>query len=161
VVYPKAEDAAEPGSRKGPHKIEKPAAEATTAGLFHIWEEEKVNMLSEETESHPYEPNGKRFVIQTLCRVIAQAQSWGEVMIGCEALENSLRIAKEIEGASLRGPSQATAALGHLKELGKEIREHNGKSDVAADSNAQRAADSAVSRDRTGKSDGANRSPSA
>jgi hypothetical protein len=142
-------------SRKAPQKIEKPAAEATTAGFFHIWEEEKVNMLSEETESHHNGPNGKRFVIQTLCRVIAQAQSWDEVMIGCEALENSLRIAKEIEGESLRGPSQAAAALGHLKELGKEIREQNGKSDVAADSNAPRAADSSVSRDRSGKSDGA------
>jgi len=29
-------------------------------------------MLSEGIqESHPYEPNGKRFVIQTLCRVVA------------------------------------------------------------------------------------------
>jgi hypothetical protein len=126
-----------------------------TVGFFHIWEEEEVNMLSEETESHPYELNGKRFVIQTLCRVIAQAQSWDEVIIGCEALENSLRIAKEIEGESLHEPSQAAAALGHLKELGKEIREQNGKSDVPADSNAPRAADSAVSRDRSGKSDGA------
>lgn len=124
-----AEDAAERVSRKAPQKIEKPAAEATTAGLFHIWEEEKVNMLSEETESHPYEPNGKRFVIQTLCRVIAQAQSWDEVMIGCEALENSLRIAKQIEGESLREPAQVAAALGHLKDLGREIREHNGKGD--------------------------------
>jgi len=126
-----------------------------TAGLFQVWEEEKVNMLSEETESHHYEPNGKRFVTQTLCRVIAQAQSWDEVMIGCEALENSLRIAKLIEGESLLGPSQAAAALGHLKELGKGIRGQNGKSDVAAASNVPRAADSAVSRDRTGKSDGA------
>jgi hypothetical protein len=142
-------------SRKAPQKIKKSAAEATTAGFFHIWEEEKGNMLSEETESHPYEPDGKRFVIQTLCRVIAQAQSWDEVMIGCEALENGLRIAKLIEGESLRGPSQAAAALGHLKELGKEIRDQNGKSDVAADSNAPRAPDSAVSRDRSGKSDGA------
>jgi hypothetical protein len=89
-------------------------------------------MSLEGTESHPYEPNGKRFVIQTLCRAIAQAQSWDEVMSGCEALAISLRIAKEIEGESLRKPAQVAAALGHLKELGREIRENNGKSDGAA-----------------------------
>ncbi|HZF39492.1 MAG TPA: hypothetical protein VE715_11740 [Blastocatellia bacterium] len=86
-------------------------------------------MPSEGTESHPYEPNGKRFVVQTICDAIAQAQSWDEVMSCCEALANSLRIAKEIEGEAPRGPSQAAAALGHLKELGREIRENNGKSD--------------------------------
>ena len=91
-----------------------------------------MNMLSEGTESHPFESNGKRFVIQTLCRAIAQAQSWDEVMSGCKALANSLRIANETEGEVLRGPSQAATALGHLKELGQEIRKHNGKSDGAA-----------------------------
>jgi hypothetical protein len=74
-------------------------------------------------ESHPYEPNGKRFVVQTLCRVISQAQSWDEVMIGCEALANALRISKGIESEALRVDSQAVAALGQLKELGREIRE--------------------------------------
>jgi hypothetical protein len=74
-------------------------------------------------ESNPYGPNGKRFVVQTLCRAISQAQSWDEVMIGCEALANALRISKEVEGAALRVDSQAVAALGQLKELGREIRE--------------------------------------
>jgi hypothetical protein len=89
-------------------------------------------MLSEGTESRPYEPNGKRLVIQTLCRAIAQARSWDEVMSGCEALANCLRIVNEIESEAPREPTQAAAALGQLKELGREIREHNGKSDVAA-----------------------------
>src|SRR5262245_37866338 len=97
-------------------------------------------MLSEEMGSRLYDPNGKRFVIRTLCRGIAQAQSWDEVMSGCEALANILRIAKEIEDEALSGPPQAAAALGHLKELGQEIREHNGKSDGAANSNVPRAA---------------------
>ncbi|MBO0726958.1 MAG: hypothetical protein J2P52_15245 [Blastocatellia bacterium] len=112
-------------------------------------------MLSEEMEPRPYDPNGKRFVIQTICRVIAQAQSWDEVMIGCEALANSMRIVTEADDEALTGASQSTAALGHLKDLGREIREHNGKSNVAANSNAPPAADSAVSRGRNGKSDGA------
>jgi hypothetical protein len=119
---------------------------------------EKVNMLSEETESHSYEPNGKRFVIQTLCGAIAQAQSWEEVMTGCEALANSLRIAKEVENRTPRESPQASAALGHLKELGREIREQNGKSDGSANSNAPRVADSAMSREHGGKSDGAAKS---
>jgi hypothetical protein len=89
-------------------------------------------MLSAGTESHPFEPNRKRFVIQTICGAIAQAQSWDEVMSGCEALANSLRILKEIEGEALSESSQAVAAIGHLKELGREIRENNGKSDGAA-----------------------------
>lgn len=89
-------------------------------------------MPSEETESHAHELNEKRFVIHTLCHVIAQAQSWDEVVIGCEALANSLRIAKEIEGETSHGHFQAGAALGHLKALGQEIREHNGKSDASA-----------------------------
>jgi|SRR5215813_14878724 len=117
--------------------------------------EENVDMLSEETESRPYDSNGKRFVIRTLCRVIAQAQSWDEVMSGCEALSNSMRIATESDDEALRGPSQAAAALGHLKELGREIRENNGKSDVAASSNVQRAADTVISRERNVKSDAA------
>jgi hypothetical protein len=145
----------ESGSRKGPQKIKKSAAEATTADFFHIWKEEKVNMLSEVTESHPYEPNGKRFVIQTLCRVISQAQSWDEVMSGSEALVNILRIAKDIEGEALRESSQAVAALGHLKELGQEIRENNGKSGGAVNTKVPRVADSAISREHNGNSDGA------
>jgi hypothetical protein len=81
-------------------------------------------MLSEGIqESHPYEPNGKRFVIQTLCRVVAHTQSWDEVMNGCEALANALRIAKDIKGEVLRTDSQAAAALGQLKELRQQIRE--------------------------------------
>jgi hypothetical protein len=119
---------------------------------------EKVNMLSEETESQPYGLNGKRFVIQTLCGAIAQAQSWEEVITGCEALANSLRIAKEIENETTRESPRAAAALGHLKELGREIREHNGKSDGSANSNAPRAADSAISREHNAKSDGAAKS---
>jgi hypothetical protein len=142
-------------SRKAPQKVEKPAAAATTAGFFHSREKEKVDMLSEEMELRPYDPNGKRFVIRTLCRVIAQAQSWDEVMSGCEALSNSMRIATEADDEALRGPSQAAAALGHLKELGREIRENNGKGDSDASSNVPRAADSAVSRERNGKSDAA------
>jgi hypothetical protein len=86
-------------------------------------------MPSEGTESHSHETNGKRFVIQTICSAIAQAQSWDEVMRGCEALANSLRIAGEIETETLRGNIQSVAALGHLKDLGREIREHNGKKD--------------------------------
>jgi hypothetical protein len=74
-------------------------------------------------KSHPYEPNGKRFVIQTLCRAVAHAQSWDEVMSGCEALANALRIAKEVEGEAQSANSQAVDALGQLKELGREIRE--------------------------------------
>jgi hypothetical protein len=112
-------------------------------------------MLSEGMQSLPYDLNGKRFVIQTLCGAIAQAQSWDEVMSGCEALANILRIAKEIEGEVLRGPAQAAAALGHLKELGREIRENNGKSEGSTNSNAPRAADSAVSRENNGKNDSA------
>jgi hypothetical protein len=81
-------------------------------------------MLSEGIqESHPYEPNGKRFVIQTLCRVVAHAQSWDEVMNGCEALANALQIAKGIEGGPPRTDSQSAAALGQLKELRQQIRE--------------------------------------
>lgn len=81
-------------------------------------------MLSEGMqESRPYEPNGKRFVIQTLCRVVAHAQSWDEVMNGCEALANALQIAKDIEGGAPRTDSQAAAALGQLKELRQQIRE--------------------------------------
>src|SRR5262245_19581461 len=77
-------------------------------------------------ESRPHEPNGERFVIQTLCRIIANAKSGAEVLSGCEALANALRIAKEIEGEAPGGNSQAVAALGQLKELGREIREsHN------------------------------------
>ena len=114
-------------------------------------------MLSEETESHSYDPNGKRFVIQTLCRVIAQAQSWNEVMSGCEALANILRIAKEIEGAPPREPSEVVAALGHLKELGREIRGHNGKNDAADNSDAPRAAEPAIPREHKMKSDGASK----
>ena len=150
-----AEDAAERVSRKAPPKIKRPAASATTVGFFPIWEEELVNMLSEEMESRPYDPNGRRFVIQTLCRVIAQAQSWDEIMSGCEALENSMRIVTEADDEALRGPSQAAAALGHLKELGREIRGNNGKSDDDAESNAPHATDSAISHERKGKSDGA------
>ncbi|MBO0862020.1 MAG: hypothetical protein J2P21_26720 [Chloracidobacterium sp.] len=112
-------------------------------------------MSSEEMEPRPYDPNGKRFVIRTLCSVIAQAQSWGEVMSGCEALENCMRIVTEAEDEALSGTSQAAAALGHLKNLGREIREHNGKSDVAANSNGPSEADSAFSRGRNGKSYGA------
>jgi len=40
-----------------------------------------------------------------------------------------------------------------LKELGREIRESNGKSDGAANSNAPRAADYAVSRGHNGKNE--------
>ena len=81
-------------------------------------------MLSEGIqESHPYDPYGKRFVIQTLCRVVAHAQSWDEVMSCCEALANALRIAKDIEGEALRTDSQAATALGHLKELRQQIQE--------------------------------------
>jgi len=81
-------------------------------------------MLSEGIqESHPYDPNEKRFVIQTLCRVVAHARSWDEVMSSCEALANALRIAKDVEGAALRTDSQAAADLGHLKELREQIRE--------------------------------------
>ena len=81
-------------------------------------------MLSEGIqESQPYDPNGKRFVIQTLCLVVAHAQSWDEVMSSCEALANALRIAKDIEGEALRTDSQAAAALGQLKELRHQIRE--------------------------------------
>src|SRR5262245_61623512 len=74
-------------------------------------------------ESRPNEPNGERFVIQTLCRIVANAQSWDEVLGGCEALANALRIAKEIEGEAPGGNPEAVAALGQLKELGREIRE--------------------------------------
>jgi hypothetical protein len=74
-------------------------------------------------ESHPYEPKEKGFVIQILCRAVAHAQSWDEVMSGCEALANALRIAKDIEGEALRTDSQAAAALGQLKELRQQIRE--------------------------------------
>src|SRR5262245_60142177 len=112
-----AEDAAERGSRKAPQKVEKPAAAVTAAGFFNIREKGRVDMLSEEMESRPFDPNGKRFVIRTLCRVIADAQSWDEVMSGCEALSNSMRIATEADDETVRGPSQAAAALGHLKEL--------------------------------------------
>jgi hypothetical protein len=118
-------------------------------------EEEKVDMLSEETDSRPYDPNGKRFVIRTLCRVIAQAQSWDEVMSGCEALANSMRIVTEVDDEALSGRSQAAAALGQLKDLGREIRENNGKSDVAANSNVPSAADSTNYRGRNSKNDGA------
>ncbi|HEY8459120.1 MAG TPA: hypothetical protein VIM99_02000 [Blastocatellia bacterium] len=136
-------------------KLEKPAAQSTTVGFFISGKRRKVNVLSEITpQSHLYDPNGKRFVTRTLCDVIAQAQSWEEVMIACEALSNALRIAQEVEGESLREPAQVAAALGQLKELGREIRE-KGKSDGAAISNATRAADPAVSRDNNGKSDGA------
>jgi hypothetical protein len=45
--------------------------------------------------------------------------------------------------------------IGHLKELGREIQESNGKSDGAANSNAPRATDPAVSREHKGKNDGA------
>src|ERR687887_43463 len=100
-----AEDAAESGIRKAPQKLKKSAAGETTADFFHIWEKEKAHMLSEGTPSHLYDPTGKRFVIKTLCSAIAQAQSWDEVMSGCEALANILRIAKENEGESLREPA--------------------------------------------------------
>ena len=89
-------------------------------------------MVSEETELRPYDPNRKRFVILTLCHVIAQAQSWDEVVSGCEALANSMRIVTEADDEALRDPAQVTAALDHLKELSREIRENNGKSDRAA-----------------------------
>jgi hypothetical protein len=112
-------------------------------------------MLSEGTQSHSYNPNGKRFVIRTLCSVIAQAQSWDEVMSGCEALANAMRIVTEADDEAPREPAQAAAALGHLKDLGREIRENNGKSDGAAISNAPPAADPPASRERSGKSDGA------
>jgi len=102
-------------------------------------------------ESNPYEPKGKGFVIQTLCRVVAQAQSWDEVMNGCEALANAMRIAKDMEGGTLHADIHATAALDHLKELGQEIREFgkggiNGKTrqaplDEDPRENAQGAAD--------------------
>jgi hypothetical protein len=111
-------------------------------------------MPSEEMELRTYDPNGKRFAIQTLCRVIAQAQSWDEVMIGCEALANSMRIVTSTDDEALNGNSQAAAALGHLKDLGREIREHNGKRHTDGDSN-EPAADSAVSSGRNGKVDGA------
>ncbi|MBO0861442.1 MAG: hypothetical protein J2P21_23720 [Chloracidobacterium sp.] len=107
-------------------------------------------MSSEVMEPHPYDPNGKRFAIQTLCSVIAQAQSWDEVMIGCEALANSMRIVTSNDDEALIGNSQAAAALGHLKDLGREIREHNGKSNIAANSNEPEA-DPAVSSGRNGK----------
>jgi hypothetical protein len=83
-------------------------------------------------ESHPYHPTGKRFVLQTLCGAIAQAQSWDEVISGCEALANAMRIAKDIEGEALRTDFKA-ASLDHLKELGREIREsQNGGNDETA-----------------------------
>jgi hypothetical protein len=113
-------------------------------------------MLSDGPESHPYDSNGKRFVIRTIFNAIAQAQSWDEVMSGCEAMANIMRIAKELDGESPRETSQAVSALNHLKELGREIRE-NGKSDGATISNAPRMADSATSREHGGKNDGANK----
>jgi|SRR5262245_53334068 len=71
-------------------------------------------MLSEETELNPYDPNRKRFIILTLCRVIAQAKSWDEVVSGCEALANSMRIVTEADDEALRDHAQVAAALRHL-----------------------------------------------
>lgn len=81
-------------------------------------------------ESHPYDPQRKRFVIHILCQAVTLAQSWGEVVSGCEALANALRIAKDIEDEPSRPDFQATASIDHLKALRQQIREYdNGGSD--------------------------------
>jgi hypothetical protein len=81
-------------------------------------------------ESHPHDPHVKRFVIHTLCQVIAQAQYWDEVVSGCEALANALRIAKDRGSEPIRPDFQAVTSIDHLKALGQQIREYeNGGSD--------------------------------
>lgn len=78
-------------------------------------------MPIELQQPHPYEPKRKRFVLHTLTRSVAHAQSWDEVESGCEALANAMRIAKDIEAEALRNDFSA-AALDQLKEAGRELR---------------------------------------
>jgi hypothetical protein len=86
---------------------------------------------------HPYEPKETRFVLATLCSTIARAESWADVVTGCEALANSLRIAKKIEEEAFLGDFSA-AALEQLKESGRELRGlQNGGSNACAGESSQ------------------------
>ena len=60
--------------------------------------------------AQPYEPPGKAFVLQTLCRAVIHADSWDDIVRGCEALANALRLAREIEGGGFRNDFSAAAA---------------------------------------------------
>jgi hypothetical protein len=71
---------------------------------------------------HPYEPKETRFVLSILCRTVARAESWDDVVISAEALANALRIVKKIEGEAFRTDFSA-AALDQLRESGRELRE--------------------------------------
>jgi hypothetical protein len=86
---------------------------------------------------HPYEPKETRFVLSTLCRTIARAESWADAVTGCEALANCLRIAKNFEDEAFRMDFSA-GALDQLRESGRELRElQNGGSDAGAGESSQ------------------------
>ena len=68
-------------------------------------------MSKKKLQLHPYEPTETPFVLNTLCSVIARAESWSAVVAGTEALANSLRIAKGFEEEAFRANFNNTAAL--------------------------------------------------
>lgn len=80
-------------------------------------------------------------MLGTLCRTIARAQSWDDIVASTEALANTLRIVKKIEEEAFRADFSAAAAeqrqqsLDQIRELGREIREsQNGGVDGAVNS---------------------------
>lgn len=86
-------------------------------------------MSERKLQLNPYEPKEAPFVLDTLCRAVARAESWSALVIRCEALANTLRIAKQIEEEAFRNDFSAAAAeqrqrsLDQLRDLGREIRE--------------------------------------